>query len=53
MLGEIICLIWRFTNEELLEALEKHWQTQLKWKIEEDTALSSTSRKEPQLTKEG
>jgi len=52
-LGKIICLIWRFTNKELLEALEQHQQTQLKQKLEEDAASSSTSRKEPQLTKEG
>jgi len=53
MLGEIIYLLWRFTNEELLEAIVQHRQTQLKRKIEEDAALSSTSRKEPRLTKEG
>jgi len=53
MLGEIICLLWKFTNKELLEALEQHQQTQLKQKTEEDVASSSTSRKEPWLTKEG
>jgi len=52
-LGEIVHLIWRFTNKELLEALEQHQQTQLKRKLEEDTASSSTSRKEPRLAKEG
>ena len=50
---EIVRLIWKFTNEELLEALEQHRQTQLKRKSEEDAALSSPSRKEPRLTKEG
>jgi len=52
-IGEIICLFWKFTSEELLKALEQHQQTQLKQKIEEDAPSSSTSRKEPQLTKEG